>query len=67
MSDSPAGTDLADDGKNDVFGRDPIAKFAIDCDPHGFRPLPPDRLGRHDMSGFRGTNAKPEGTQGAMG
>src|SRR5690606_5997535 len=62
-----AGTDLPNDGKDDVLGTDPRVPRPVDIDAHDFRATLPKRLRRQYMRVFRLANAKCDSADRPVG
>ena len=59
--------DLADDGEDDVFGRDAPAQLAVDADLHRLGPGLRQRLGRQDVLDLAGADAEGQRAERAVG
>ena len=56
-----------DDGQDDVLGRHPGGKLAVDLDGHGRRSLLGERLGGEDVLHLGRPDAEGQGAEGAVG
>src|SRR5487761_2463037 len=63
---SATSADFGDDGKDQVFGRDPNGQGALDVDGHRFWADQRQCLGGKYVLDFAGSDSKCEGTEGAM-
>ena len=61
-----AGAVLGDNGKNDILGRHPMSKLAVNVNGEGLRLLLHKALGRQDVADLAGTNAECERAESAM-
>jgi hypothetical protein len=67
MAGGAAGTDAADDGQDEVLGRDMRAQPAVQPDAHGAGAALPQRLGGQHVADLGGADAEGQRPEGAMG
>ncbi len=63
----PAGSDLADDGQNDILAGDAVGQFAIDGGAHVLGLLLDQCLRRQNVFHFRSPDAVRQRAEGAVG
>ena len=66
MADAAAGADLADDGEDDVLGRDAVGELAVDRHAHPLRPRLRQRLGGQNVLDLAGADAEGERAERAV-